>query len=137
MLGVYINFVHDARAAISFYESVFDTVCTDLKTFGDMAEVLTSPVDEATKELVLNASLTIAGSKVMFSDTPPSNSIVMGNHMTLVIEQSDERILTNQFNRLAAEGTIVTPLCKTFWTEKYGYVIDKFGIGWQFSLGNE
>jgi predicted 3-demethylubiquinone-9 3-methyltransferase (glyoxalase superfamily) len=33
------------------------------------------------------------------------------------------------------EGTVLMPLDKYDWSERYGWVNDKFGISWQFSLG--
>ena len=34
------------------------------------------------------------------------------------------------FPMLAADGTVVMPLEKTFWAARFGVVIDRFGIRW-------
>ncbi|HHQ0107057.1 TPA: VOC family protein, partial [Listeria monocytogenes] len=31
-------------------------------------------------------------------------------------------------------GNVVMPLAKTFWSEKFGEVTDKFGVGWKLNL---
>lgn len=135
-LGVYINFEKESREAIAFYEQVFDTKCTDLFSFADMPPEPEFPVSDEIKDLVMNASLMIEGNKVMFSDVPPNMGLTlnMGNNITLIIDTQDENKLVQQFNDLAKEGNVVMPLDKTFWSEKYGFVIDKYGIGWQFNL---
>jgi predicted 3-demethylubiquinone-9 3-methyltransferase (glyoxalase superfamily) len=34
------------------------------------------------------------------------------------------------FRDLAAEGQVLMPLEKTFWAERFGMVVDRFGIPW-------
>lgn len=135
-LGVYLNFEKESREVIEFYEQVFETKCTDLYTFGKLPPNPDFPVSDEIKDLVMNASIMIEDSKVMFSDVPPNMGLTldMGNNITLVIDTQDEAKLTKQFNDLAQEGNVIMPLDKTMWSEKYGYVIDKYGIGWQFNL---
>lgn len=134
--GVYLNFKKEAKAAIAFYEQVFGTTCTGLMTYGEMPSDGQFPMSEETKGLVVNANLEIEGTSVMFSDVPDGMGMTHtpGNNITLVINTTDEVKLTREFNALAEEGQTVMPLEKTFWSDKYGYVVDKFGIGWQFSL---
>ncbi len=135
-LGVYLNFEKESREVVEFYEKVFNTKCTDLISFADLPPDPEFPVSDEIKDLVMNASLMIENNKVMFSDVPPNMGLTlnMGNNISLIIDTQDENKLTQQFNDLAKEGKVVMPLDKTFWSEKYGYVIDKYGIGWQFSL---
>lgn len=132
-LNVYFNFRTQSRDAIAFYEEIFGTKCTDLMTYGEI-ETDEEPIEDSLKNLVINASLVIDGVKVMFSDVPKSMPLTFGDNITLVIDTSDEIKLTKQFQQLAEGGNIVMPLEKTFWSEKYGQVTDKFGIGWQLNL---
>lgn len=136
-LGVYLSFRDQARDAIKLYEQVFHTKSTDLMTYGEMHSPEGPEMDEKTKNLVMNASLQISGDKVMFSDVPDFMEYSQGSNITLVIDTTDEEELTTQFNALAEGGTIVMPLEKTFWSEKYGQITDKFGIGWQFNLSSK
>lgn len=39
------------------------------------------------------------------------------------------------WNRLKVEGKILMPLDKYPWSEKYGWVEDRFGLSWQISFG--
>ena len=51
----------------------------------------------------------------------------------VVCETEDE--INNYWNKLSEGGSILMPLDKYSWSEKYGWVQDKFGINWQISFG--
>ncbi|MBC1473517.1 VOC family protein [Listeria grandensis] len=136
-LGVYINFKTEAREAIAFYGQIFGSECTDLMTYGDLhgKEEGGPEMDDATKKLVMNASIQIEGDTVMFSDTPPFMAdFIPGNNVTLVLDTKDADKLTRYFDALSEGATKVMPLQKTFWSEKFGQLTDKYGIGWSFNL---
>jgi PhnB protein len=69
----------------------------------------------------------------MFSDTFIGMPYVVGNNITLaiVLENMDE--IKALFNKLKEGGMVVMDLQETFWSKCYGTLVDKFGIGWQFS----
>ncbi|HET9434329.1 MAG TPA: VOC family protein, partial [Chitinophagaceae bacterium] len=50
-----------------------------------------------------------------------------------ICEKEDE--LNNIWNVFSKEGTVLMPLDKYPWGEKYGWINDKFGISWQIALG--
>ncbi len=47
----------------------------------------------------------------------------------------NEKDLDQLWSELAKEGSVMMPLDKYDWSEKYGFIQDKFGICWQLSLG--
>ncbi|MBC2309911.1 VOC family protein [Listeria booriae] len=134
-LGVYINLKTEAREAIAFYGEIFGLTCEDLMTYGSIDHGDEFPMDDATKELVMNASIQIEGQTVMFSDTPAFMSeLVRGNNVTLVLETTDGDKLTRYFDALSDGATKIMPLQQTFWSEKFGQLTDKYGVGWSFNL---
>jgi len=48
--------------------------------------------------------------------------------------QYDEEIETI-WNKLISGGSVMMPLDKYPWSEKYGWLVDKFGMTWQLMLG--
>ncbi len=46
-----------------------------------------------------------------------------------------EKEIDELWNEIAKEGSIMMPLDKYDWSEKYGFIQDKFGVCWQLSLG--
>lgn len=139
MLEVYLNFKNEAADAIAFYEKVFDVKSEGVMTFADAPEDPEHPTPEAWKNLIINASMTIEGVPVMFSDVPDGMGLthVVGNNVSLVISTKDESKIDRIFNDLAAEGKVTMPLGETFWSKKYGMVVDKYGINWMLNVPTE
>ncbi|MGX7149054.1 VOC family protein [Enterococcus ureasiticus] len=135
MLEVYLNFKNEAADAIAFYEAVFDVKCEDAMTFADAPEDPENPTPEAWKNLIINASMTIEGVPVMFSDVPDGMGLtfIEGNNVSLVVSTEDEAKIDRIFSRLAEDGKVTMPLGETFWSKKYGMVVDKFGINWMLN----
>lgn len=46
-----------------------------------------------------------------------------------------EQELESIWNAFSKEGKVLMPLDKYPWSEKYGWISDKFGISWQLALG--
>ncbi|MGL5041726.1 MAG: VOC family protein [Culicoidibacterales bacterium] len=131
----YLNFRKNAVEAINFYEEALDGSQKVVMLFGDTPSDPSFPMDDQTKKLVMNASLSIAGTVVMFSDVPDfmDQSHMLGNNITLAIDLDDSERLTRYFTNLAVGGQIGMPLQETFWSPLYGQVVDKFGISWQLN----
>lgn len=129
----YIYFNGNCREAVEFYAEVFETEKPQIMLYGDVPSKEGVPLNEETKNLVLHTTLKIQGSTVMFSDSPADNPLIIGNNITLVINSTDMDGIKSMFNKLKVDGTIVMDIQETFWSKCYGFLIDKFGIGWQFS----
>ncbi|MNI98566.1 hypothetical protein D3C73_1574350 [compost metagenome] len=71
----------------------------------------------------------------MFSDTFPGMPFVEGNNISLAVVSDSKEELTKYWDKLKQDGVVEMELQKTFWTEYYGSLKDKYGIGWQFNLG--
>jgi PhnB protein len=52
-----------------------------------------------------------------------------------MVQISDPETLSRWFKALKEGGKVHVDLGPQFWSKLYGYVVDKFGIGWQLSLG--
>ncbi|MCR3760453.1 VOC family protein [Clostridium felsineum] len=132
-IQAYVNFNGNCREAVEFYAKVFRTDKSKIMLYGDMPQREGFKLDDKTKNLVLNAELEVKGSKIMFSDITQGMELVVGNNITLVVTINNIEETKSIFNKLKEEGTVVMELQETFWSKSYGYVIDKFGIGWQIS----
>ncbi|MDF2942113.1 MAG: glyoxalase family protein [Herbinix sp.] len=133
-IEVYINFNKNCREAVEFYEKVFETDQPKIMTFGDIPSDPAFPLSEEDKKLIMHTFLTIEGSKIMFSDVPSGMPFVQGNNISLTVGFNNIDKLKSVFNRLKEDGTVTMELQETFWSKCYGYLIDKFGIGWQLVI---
>jgi PhnB protein len=134
---VYINFNGNCREALDFYAKTFGTEKPQIMLFGDTPSDSGFPLSEETRNLVMHASLTIEGTPVMFSDVPPGMSLATGNNISLIIGSKDMDRIKLMFNKLKENGTVGMELQETFWSKLYGFVTDKFGIGWQINYESE
>ena len=69
---------------------------------------------------------------LMGSDPPPSNyQAPQGFSVSLSVKDpaETERI----FNELAQEGKVTMPIQKTFWSVRFGMLVDRYGIPWMLN----
>lgn len=133
-IDAYLNFNGNCREAVLFYAKAFKLEEPEMMTFGQMH----SPEDlqnEAAKDLIMHARLQISGSNVMFSDVFPSMTHTVGNNITLALVTQDEEELKFAYHQLKEGGEVMMELQETMWSKRYGMLTDKFGVQWQFNLG--
>ena len=53
-----------------------------------------------------------------------------------MFDSLDLEELQGAYDRLKEGGKVLMELQETFWSKAYGYLVDKFGVGWQFNLNN-
>lgn len=128
MLYPYLNFNGNTKVAIDFYCQVFDLSNPKIMTYGNNPDI-----PEIMKEWIMHAQLMINGTRVMFSDAMPNDPVTMGTNVTLMLVHDDPNVLKNWFNRLSDGADIWQPLQKTFFSDLYGSLQDRFGIVWQFN----
>jgi predicted 3-demethylubiquinone-9 3-methyltransferase (glyoxalase superfamily) len=73
------------------------------------------------------------GQKFMCLNGGPQFSFSPSISFYVVCETVDE--VDSYWNALADGGKIMMPLDKYDWSERYGWVQDKFGVSWQLALG--
>jgi PhnB protein len=131
-LNVFINFDGDCRLALEFYANVFELeIPENIMTYGQVPD---SGFAEADQDRILYANLPILGSSTMFSDCPSNSGYVKGTNIAITLGIDSTKEIERIFNALSDGGDIDMPLGKTFFSELYGMLTDKFGITWQLSL---
>jgi PhnB protein len=127
MLGVnpYITFRGNCRQAIEFYKSALDAEVLFTQTVGE------SPMSEmGPAENIMHCTIKIGSSTIMMSDDPSPDAAVSSGNISLAIGLNDPEVAKRMFDKLAAEGSVIMPLTKTYWAEAFGMLTDKFGIRW-------
>jgi len=130
-LDVFLGFDGDCEEAVRFYAGVFGLpVPVDMMRYGQTPGGGLPGVD---KDRILYAMLPIFGGHVMFSDCPSGPGHVKGTNFALTLGTGDEGEIEQVFAGLSQGGQVLMPLGKTFFSEFYGMVTDRFGITWQLS----
>ncbi len=133
VFSLFINFNGECREAIDFYAKVFRSEVQGLMTYGQMPPDPSFTLSEADKGKVMYSNVPIFGCNVMFCDMPEGTPFVKGNNISPTLGTEDEQEIRRCFEALQEGGTVDMELEKTFWSNLYGMVTDKYGITWQLS----
>jgi PhnB protein len=126
-LNPYLIYNGQCETAFKFYEQCLGGKIETLMTHGNspMAEQVTAEW----RDKVMHARLKIGERVLMGSDAPPDHyEQPKGFAVSVsVAEPSEaERI----FHALAENGSVQMPIQKTFWSVRFGMLVDRFGIPW-------
>lgn len=139
-MEVYLYFDGNAREAIEFYSKVFDTPLKVIDTYAEMPADANMPMPEDAKNLIMNTSLLIHGTTVMFSDVYVEmgmKPLTKGNNVALIISDKDKEVIRTLFDQLKENGTVENELEETFWSPLYGRLCDQFGVCWELMVYDE
>lgn len=128
VLNPYISFQGRAREALEFYASVFggEPVITTFAVGGQ------GDFTEEEGELVMHGQLTTSlGLTLMCSDSPASMPYTKGDDIQVSLSgQGDEAVLEQYWNGLIEGGTETVPFVVAPWGDRFGMLVDKFGVSW-------
>ena len=130
-LELFINFNGNCREAVAFYAKVFESEVQNLMTYGETPPDANYPVPEADKDKIMYAGIQIGGITVMFMDMPSDSLCVVGSNINPTISVDSQDEVKRLFNGLKEGGNVYMDLQKTFFSELYGMVEDKYGVIWQ------
>ncbi|SFL35692.1 PhnB protein [Gracilibacillus orientalis] len=128
----YLMLNGNAREVIEFYEKAFQTEPAEIMTYGDIPGPENETPEEM-KSLVVHGRIFIDGTPIMFSDVTPDMEYKEGNNVNLTVVSDNVELLKNAYKILQEDGKLEMEMQKTFWSENYAKLTDKFGIHWQLS----
>jgi len=136
---MFINFNGNCREAVEFYARVFKSEVKNLMTYAQMPHdpkctctgSCTCTVSESDKNKIMYAGIPVGNMTLMFMDMPSNEPFICGNNISPTISTDDIAEVKRLFNGLKEGGKAEMDLQKTFYSELYGMVTDKFGVTWQ------
>ncbi|MEV5831185.1 VOC family protein [Spirillospora sp. NPDC052242] len=130
----HLNFRGDARAALTFYQSVFggDLAVVTYKDTGNVQ-------DEADADNVTWGQVDAGnGFRVMAYDVPSALPWNQGENAFFVSVRGDDADeITAYWDKLADGATVVQPLGPAQWAPLYGMLKDRFGVTWVLDVATE
>ena len=131
MLIPTIHFQGNCDEAITFYK---ETLGAEVK---EIAYAKDAPADAGMDNLppnfVMYSEIQLFDTIISMTDGAETAGGIENFSYMIMFDTADE--VTNVFNKLAKGGTIVEPLAPQFFSSMYGFVKDKFGVGW--SIGTK
>ncbi len=126
----YLFFNGNCEEAFEFYEKLLGGKIVALLKHSDVPNASEESADWG--DLVMHAYMTLGDQALMGSDDPTGNyRAPAGFSVQLAADTPAEA--TRIFDALAEEGRVTMPLEKTFWADKFGMLVDRFGIPWMIN----
>jgi PhnB protein len=132
-----LNFYGRAEEAVTFYARAIDAETLFLMRFRDCPDPAQSR--PALEEKIFHATFRIGTTEIRASDCgcerPPANTNFANFSLLLRVETPEKA--GRFFTALSDGGQVQMPLQKTFFAERYGIVLDRFGVSWKIMVGSK
>jgi PhnB protein len=129
----YLFFGGNAEEAITFYRSAIGAQTLMMMRFNESPDPAPEGmIQPGFENKIMHATLQVGEAILMVSDGGDDQSHFAGFRLSLAFASEPEAHAA--FNALAEGGSIMMPLCKTFWSPCFGMLTDRFGVGWMVTL---
>jgi PhnB protein len=128
-LDTYLLFDGQCEEAFKFYAQVLGGKIEGMMTFEGSPAAAQVPAGAEWGKRILHARLTAGKSALMGSDCPPGR-YEQPKGFSVSIAVKDVAEADRVFEALAEKGSITMPIQKTFWSPRFGMLVDRFGIPW-------
>ncbi len=116
----------DAEEAMRFYADVFGGTIGVVERFG--------AGEQGVEGTIKRATATIAGHELLLLDSPPVHAFDFTPSVSLYVLCEGPEEIEAAFSRLTEGGQVLMPLDDYGWSERFGWVKDRFGVAWQLDL---
>lgn len=125
-LQPYLFFDGHCAEAFRFYQRVFGGTL-DMITHGD------SPLSNETpaewRDRIMHARLEVGDAVLMGSDVPPDEyKPPQGCFVSIGVDAPAEA--DRIFHELEDGGRVIMPVAETFWSPRFGMLVDRYGVSW-------
>jgi PhnB protein len=86
------------------------------------------------RDKILQVTLTVGGTAISGGDILPGE-YERPQGFQLQLNLNDVAAAERIFTQLADGGRVTDPLGQTFWAQRFGAVVDRFGIPWAINCG--
>jgi len=126
-LNPYLLFNGQCEAAFKFYEQCLGGKIDGMMTHGESP--MSQQVPPEWRNKIIHARMVVGDKVLMGSDVPPGHyEEPKGFSVSLSVKEPAEA--DSVFHALAQKGKIQMPIQKTFWSVRFGMLVDQFGIPW-------
>jgi PhnB protein len=126
-LSTTLSFDGQCEEALKFYQECLGGNIQTMMTWGESPMAEHVPSDWRKK--IIHATLVVGDSTLMASDSPPDRFEKPAG-FSITIQVKDPAEAERIFKALSENGKITMPIQQTFWSPKFGVLVDRFGIPW-------
>jgi PhnB protein len=122
-----LSFDGRCEAAFKFYERHMNGKIEFILRWGVSPMANDAPAEWSEK--ILHARIVIGDTALLGGDSLPG-TYEAPQGFSILLNLTDAAQADTLFEALAENGTIRIPLKETFWANRFGSVVDQFGIPW-------
>ena len=132
-----LNFYGRTEEAVKFYCRTIEAKTLFMMRFRDCPDP--SQLRPGMEEKIFHATFRIGPTEIMASDCgcekSPAETTFAGFSLLLRVETREKA--ERFFAALSDGGQVQIPLQETFFADRYGIVIDRFGISWKIMVASQ
>ena len=117
-----------AEEAIMLYTSLFKN--SEVKSI----EHFKTGDAQGKEGAVKHALFTIDGLEYMAIDSPLEHKFTFTPSISIYVKCENENEINTLFDKLSSGGQVFMPLNKYPFSNKFGWLVDKYGVSWQLNL---
>jgi predicted 3-demethylubiquinone-9 3-methyltransferase (glyoxalase superfamily) len=126
-IRTFLMFEGQAEQAMNFYLSLFkNTRIVDIARYG--------PGEPGAEGSVMLAVFSLDGQEFMCIDSPAKHGFTFTPSMSLFVSCETAAEVDALFAKLSDGGQVMMPLDKYPFSDRFGWVSDRFGVSWQLML---
>ncbi|MCK0473739.1 VOC family protein [Halalkalibacter sp. APA_J-10(15)] len=128
-ITTFLTFEGSAEEAMNLYVSLFDD--------SEITSIVRYGANEVGKEgSVQHATFSINGQEFMCIDSSVKHEWTFTPGVSLFVACKTEQEIDRLFEKLSQDGFVHMPLSNYGFSEKFGWIDDKYGVSWQLNLAN-
>ncbi|WP_193580818.1 VOC family protein [Paenibacillus aceris] len=129
-ITTFLLFAGQAEEAMNLYTSVFDqSEIVTIKRYG--------AGEGGAEGSVARATFSLHGQVFMCTDSAVKHDFTFTPAISLFVNCDSEEEIDRVFAALSQDGKVYMPLGSYPFSEKFGWVGDRFGVSWQLNLAKK
>jgi PhnB protein len=133
----YLFFDGRCEEAIAFYRDALGAQEVMKLRFKDAPASQDYQIDPGSADKIMHATLVVGRTHLLMSDGQAGHEKVAHSGFSLSVTANDVASGEKYFNALSKDGQVTMPFQKTFWTDGFGMLVDKFGVPWMVNVQHE
>ena len=123
----FLMFEGQAQQAMDLYTRVLpDSEILDVERYG--------PDGPGSENTIIRATMSLRGQTVLVSDSYISHDFTFTPAFSLFVTCEDEAELERLVVDLGEDGKTLMPLDNYGFSQRFAWVVDRFGVSWQLNL---
>ncbi|MGH6865783.1 MAG: VOC family protein [Methyloceanibacter sp.] len=129
-MNPYLTFNGTCEEAFKTYQKILGGKIEAMMPFEGTPSEAYVPAEWRKK--IMHACLVFGDNKLMASDGQPDRSETMQG-ISVALHPTEPAEADRLFNALSENGKVIMPLEETFWAQKFGMLVDRFGTPWMIN----